>query len=211
MEPWIDVTVPIRDGMVHYPGDPGVELVQVKHMDRGDEATVSRLSFGVHTGTHVDAPVHFLRGTQGVDAVSLDALIGAARVIVIPDAQVITADDLAAHQIVPGERVLLRTRNSARAWRRRGFVEDYAHLDGSAARLLGERHVRMVGIDYLSIGGTDDAAEVHRALLAAGVVIVEGLDLSRVDAGVYDVICLPLKIAGGDGAPARVVVRRRAA
>src|SRR5215471_4003399 len=206
---WIDLTVGIRHDMVHYPGDPGVELKQTKHLDRGDPATVSQLSLGVHTGTHVDAPVHFIGGAPGVDQFSIDALIGSARVIEIPDKEICTAQDLEAYDIQEGERLLLRTSNSNRCWNVDAFVEDYAHLDTSAAKMLAERQVRMVGIDYLSIGRGTEGPEVHRILLGAGVVIVEGLDLSRVNAGVYDVVCLPLKILGGDGAPARVAVRRR--
>jgi threonine dehydrogenase-like Zn-dependent dehydrogenase len=144
-----------------------------------------------------------------VDEFSIDAMIGPARVIEILDKEVCTAQDLAAYDIRAGERLLLRTSNSNRCWNVDAFVEDYAHLDTSAASMLAERRVRMVGIDYLSIGRGNDGPEVHRILLAAGVVILEGLDLSRVDAGFYDVVCLPLKILGGDGAPARVAVRRR--
>jgi kynurenine formamidase/threonine dehydrogenase-like Zn-dependent dehydrogenase len=206
---WIDLTVGIRQEMVHYPGDPGVELKQTKHLDRGDPATVSHLSLGVHTGTHVDAPVHFIGGAAGVDEFSIDAMIGPARVIEVMDKETCTAQDLAAYDIRPGERLLLRTNNSNRCWNVDAFVEDYAHLDTSAAKMLAERGIRMIGIDYLSIGRGNEGPEVHRILLGAGIVIVEGLDLSQVNAGVYDVVCLPLKILGGDGAPARVAVRRR--
>src|SRR5215831_18700201 len=198
---WIDLTVGIRDEMVHYPGDPPVELKQTKHLDRGDPATVSHLSLGVHTGTHVDAPVHFIGGAPGVDEFSIDAMIGPARVIEILDKETCTAQDLAVHDIREGERLLLRTSNSTRCWNVDEFVEDYAHLDTSAARMLADRRVRMVGIDYLSIGRGSEGPEVHRILLGEGIVIVEGLDLSRVTGGFYDVVCLPLKILGGDGRP----------
>jgi threonine dehydrogenase-like Zn-dependent dehydrogenase/kynurenine formamidase len=208
---WIDLTVGIRQNMVHFPGDPGVELKQTKHLDRGDPATVSQLSLGVHTGTHVDAPVHFIGGAAGVDEFSIDAMIGPARVIEILDKEIVTAQDLAAHDIRPDERLLLRTNNSSRCWNVDAFVDDYAYLDTSAARMLAERRVRMVGIDYLSIGRGNEGPEVHRILLGAGVLIIEGLDLSRARAGFYDVVCLPLKILGGDGAPARVAVRPREA
>src|SRR5215467_6546670 len=194
---WIDLTVGIRNDMVHYPGNPGVELKQTQHLDRGDLATVSHLSLGVHTGTHVDAPVHFIEGAAGVDQFSIGAMVGPARVIEILDKEICTAQDLARYDIQAGERLLLRTNNSTRCWNVDAFVEDYAHLDTSAARMLAERRVRMVGIDYLSIGRGKDGPEVHRILLGAGVVIIEGLDLSRVDAGFYDVVCLPLKILGG--------------
>lgn len=209
-EPWIDISVPIRPGMVHYPGDPGVSLHHEKHLDRGDVATVSNLALGVHTGTHVDAPVHFIQGTAGIDELALDNMIGPARVIDVPDVEVITAQTLAPAEIARGERILLRTRNTPHVWTSDTFFENYAHLDTSAARLLADRRVRMIAIDYLSVGRGDDGPEVHRILLSAGVVIVEGIDLSHVTAGRYDVVCMPIKILGGDGAPARVAVRRRA-
>jgi arylformamidase len=208
-KPWVDVTVPIRQGMVHYPGNPGVELRVTQHLDRGDPATLSQLSLGVHTGTHVDAPVHFIAGAPGVDMTSIESMIGPARVIEIRDKETCTAADLAAFDISAGERVLLRTSNSSRCWNVDTFVEDYAHIDVSAAKFLAERPVRMIGIDYLSIGRGEQGPEVHRILLAAGIVIVEGLNLSGISSGRYDVICLPLRILGGDGAPARVALRRR--
>lgn len=208
-EPWIDVSVTIRPGMVHYPGDPGIVLTHEKHLERGDVATVSEVKLGVHTGTHVDAPVHFLRGTSGIDELALDDMIGPARVIELPEVERITEQDLVRCDIARGERVLLHTRNSD-AWARDTFVDNYAHLDTSAARLLADRRVRMIGIDYLSIGRGEDGPEVHRILLSAGVVILEGVDLSRVSGGHYDVVCMPIKILGCDGAPARVAVRRRA-
>lgn len=206
---WIDVTVPIRDEMVHYPGDPAVELVHTKHLDRGDPATVSRLSLGVHTGTHVDSPVHFISGAPGVDAIPIEVMIGPARIVEIRAKEVCTAQDLAAFDIAFGERILLRTDNSERCWNVNVFVENFVHLDVGAAKLLAERGVRMVGIDYLSIGRDEEGAEVHRILLAAGIVVVEGLNLSQVDPGFYEVVCMPLRIVDADGAPARVVVRHR--
>jgi arylformamidase len=143
---WIDVTVPIRDQMVHYPGDPGVELRVTKHLDRGDPATVSHLSLGVHTGTHVDAPVHFIGGAAGVDLTSIESMNGPARIIEIPDKENCTAQDLAPFDISAGERVLLRTSNSTRCRNVDTFVEDYTHLDISAAKFLTERRIRMIGI-----------------------------------------------------------------
>src|SRR5262249_20158217 len=115
-EEWIDITIPIRGGMVHYPGDPAVELRQGKAVHRGDPATVSHLALGVHSGTHVDAPVHFIAATSGVDQIPIDAMIGPARILDLGSLEAITASDLAAHDIAPGERILLRTVNSTKAW-----------------------------------------------------------------------------------------------
>lgn len=205
---WIDVSVPIHGGMVHWPGDPGVSVERVQDLSRGDDANVSALSLGAHSGTHVDAPVHYVAGAAGVDAIELDALVGPARILEIGAPEVIAAEDLAGHGPRRGERLLLRTRNSGRAWRDDGFLADFVHLSPAAARLLVERGVRTVGIDYLSVGGGGpDGAEVHRTLLLAGVCVIEGLDLRAAPAGPCELVCLPLRIRGCDGAPARAIVR----
>jgi arylformamidase len=207
-EGWIDVTVPVRGGMVHWPGNPGVEIERTEDLARGDPATVSRLTLGVHSGTHVDAPVHFIAQGTGIDAVPLSDLIGPVRVLPIEDPRSIGVAVLRAFDPRPGERLLFKTRNSPRCWTRSDFVSDFVYLSLEGARFLVERKVRTVGIDYLSIAGMDEGVPTHRALLEAGVCIIEGLDLSRVEPGSYEMVCLPLRLAGADGAPARVVVRR---
>jgi arylformamidase len=207
---WIDVSVPIRTGMVHYPGNPEVRLEFVKHLERGDPATVSKLTLGVHTGTHLDAPVHFIRDASGVDRLPLEALIGVARVIDVPDVEAVTAQHLVLHAIGAGERILLRTRNSIRCWNTDEFIADYSYLSADAATLLAQRQVRTIGIDYLSIGGGDSGIEVHHILLDAGIVILEGLDLSKISPGWHDLICLPLRLSGCDGSPARALLRPQA-
>jgi arylformamidase len=196
----IDITVPIRTGMVTYPGDPEVTVERVASLADGDIANVSRVAMGLHTGTHVDAPVHFLDGGAGSDELALDVLIGPCEVVALPD---LDAESVAA--AVRGvERVLFRTPNSE-LWERDSFADDFLSLDGDGARVLVERGVRLVGVDYLSVGDAD----AHRALLGAGVVVVEGLDLRRVEPGPYELICLPLRVVGSDGAPARAVLARR--
>lgn len=210
-EGWLDVSVPIRTGMVHYPGNPPVQLDFVRDLERGDAETLSHLSLSVHTGTHVDAPIHFLRNGAAVDQLPIDTLIGPARVIDVPDAEGITARHLTPHGIGVGERILLRTRNSQRCWTSDEFVADYSYVCTDAAELLAEKHVRLLGIDYLSIGRGETNPQVHRILLGAGIVILEGLDLSEIAAGWHDLICLPLRLAGRDGAPARTLIRPRGA
>ena len=199
----IDVSVPLRPGMIHYPGDPELHLERVLAIARGDPANVSRLDFGVHSGTHVDAPNHFLDGEPGVDSVPLDVLVGPAQVVdgaSLP--REVSASALQSLAIPDAaERLLLKTRNSA-LWERDSFSEDSVSLDESGARWLVERGVRLIGIDYLSIG--DEAA--HQVLLRAGVVPLEGLDLRQVEPGSYRLICLPLRIEGSDGGPARVLL-----
>jgi arylformamidase len=197
----IDISVPVRPGMVTYPGDPPVTLERVASIADGHPANLSRLDFGVHSGTHVDAPVHFIDGAAGVDAVPLELLVGPARVVDLTGAERLDARALAG--VEPAARVLLKTRNSE-LWSRETFAEDFLALTEDGARTLLAAGVRLVGIDYLSIG--DETA--HHALLEAGVVAIEGLDLRRVDAGDYTLVCAPLKLVGSDGGPARAFLVR---
>ncbi|MGB7925326.1 MAG: cyclase family protein [Pyrinomonadaceae bacterium] len=208
-----DVSVPISRTTPTYPGDPGIEIEQWAAMARGDAANVTMLHFGAHTATHVDAPAHFIEGASKVDAMPLDVLIGEARVVEIPAAaRVIDANMVAAADLDGVSRVLFKTRNSA-FWDdpASGFRTDFTYIAPGAAQALAGRGVRLVGIDYLSVEEfqSDEKCETHTTLLARGIVIIEGLDLREVAAGVYELICLPLKIAGGtgDGAPARTVLR----
>ena len=204
---WVDVSVPIRSGMVTFPGNPEVALEQVQSLERGDEATLSRLALGLHTGTHVDAPSHFIAQGATVDALPIEALVGPARVIEIRDPRTVTAEELALYDFARGERVLFKTANSPRCWQSPTFVRDYLALSPSGARLLAAFGVRTVGIDYLSIAAVDQGREVHRILLSAGLCLIEGLDLTAAAPGACDLFCFPLRIAGAEGAPARVWLR----
>src|SRR6266478_4990442 len=204
-----DITVPIHSGMPVYEGDPSVEIKAWSALANGNSANVSSLSFGAHTGTHVDAPAHFIESAGKIDALSLETLIGPARVIRVPDEVMeIDVDFLAKCDLDQVERVLFHTRNS-KFWSE-GFRKDFTHLSPEAAERLVELGVKLVGTDYLSIEKFHSGHHrTHLALLSQNVVIVEGLNLSAVPAGDYELICLPLKIAdgAGDGAPARVVLR----
>ncbi len=206
--PWIDVSIMLRTGMVSWPGDPPARISHALDMERGDPCTVSLLEMGAHTGTHMDAPAHFVRGGIGIDDMPVEAAIGSARVITIRDRTSIKTEELVRHSIRRGERVLFKTHNSDRCWDTDSFVEDFVYLSATAAEYLVERQVGLVGIDYLSVGGfRADGVEAHQALLKAGIWIVEGLNLKRVRPGRVQLVCLPLKIHGGDGAPARALVR----
>jgi arylformamidase len=198
----IDISVPVRTGMVTYPGDPAVQLERWSSIADGAVANLSRLDFGVHSGTHVDAPLHFIDGAPGADQLPLEALIGPAQVVDATAADALDAATLAGLD-VSGERVLFKTRNSE-LWAQDSFVADFVSLREDGARLLIEGGVRLVGIDYLSVG--DEGA--HEALLGAGIVAVEGLDLRGVEPGEYELICAPLKLVGSDGAPARALLVR---
>ena len=209
MTTWMDISVAIHTGMVHWPDNPPVRVEYMLHIERGDICTVSTLSMGSHTGTHMDGPFHFLPEGQGLHEMPLDAAIGLARVIEIRDPESIKPDELRPHNIRQGERLLFKTKNSARCWQTDTFVEDFVYLSQEAARYLASVGVQTVGIDYLSVGGfKKDGLETHLALLGAGIWIIEGLDLSQVEPGTYELICLPLKIAGSDGAPARAILRK---
>lgn len=208
VEPWIDISVPLHNGMVHWPDNPPVKVERMLDLEAGDACNVSKISLGVHTGTHVDAPRHFLRDGVGVHLAPVGALIGPARVIEIADSHAIGSDELRQHDIQAGERVLFKTLNSARCWQTDDFIEDFVYVSQAAARYLAGLHVQTVGVDYLSVGGyTVDGPETHNALLSAGIWIIEGLNLSGVRPGTYELICLPLKITDSDGAPARAVLR----
>jgi arylformamidase len=172
----------------------------------GSACRVSKLSRGVHTGTHVDAPNHFDVPGGGVDALPLGRLMGVARVLALRGSRIDRAN-LLPFDIQPGERVLFKTSNSDRCWSTDEFVVDYVYVTHGAGRYLADLEILLVGIDYLSLGGPSDGAATHRALLAAGVCILEGLDLRHVEPGTYDLLALPLLIPGSDGAPARVLLR----
>jgi arylformamidase len=203
----IDISLPIREGMIVYEGDPGVSLGAALSLERGDPANVAMLKFGSHTGTHMDAPRHFISGGSGIDAVPLDVLIGPALVAEVAAERLIEATHIASLPLADHKRVIFKTRNSA-LWSRGAFARDYVAVALDAAKLLIERGVKLVGVDYLSVEAFDSPGHpVHRALLGAGMVILEGLDLSRVTPGVYELICLPLRIANGDGAPCRALLR----
>ena len=204
-----DVTVPIRAGMPIYEGDPTLNIEPWSAMAKGDSANVSFLHFGAHTGTHVDAPAHFIEGAGKIDSLPLDVLIGPARVIRVPDDRMeIDPEFLNECDLTNLTRVLFHTRNSS-FWNE-GFRKDFTHVLPEAAELLVAHGIKLVGNDYLSVEKFHSGHHrTHLTLLRNGVVIVEGLNLTDVPAGDYELICLPMKIAdgAGDGAPARVVLR----
>jgi arylformamidase len=196
----IDISVPIRVPMPVYDGNPGVVVERTLAIADGEAANVSRLDLGVHTGTHIDAPLHFIDDGAGTESFPLDRFLGRA---FVAEVGALDAAGLAACDIPAGvDRLLLKTQNG-RLWESDSFSRDFVRLDGSGARFVVERGIVLVGIDYLSIGDE----EAHHLLLAAGVVPLEGLDLREVEPGWYDLLCLPLRLPGVDGAPARALLR----
>jgi len=167
---WIDISIPLKSGMVHWPGDPEVSIERVLDMGRGDPCNVSSISIGSHTGTHMDPPFYYVRAGVSLDAMPLDATVGPARVIEIRDPESVKPEELAHHDIAPGERVLFKTRNSSRCWETDDFIEDFVYISLEGARYLAERGIRAVGIDYLSVGGfhADGEANAARGLEVAG-------------------------------------------
>lgn len=203
-----DVSVPIRDGGLIYPGNPEIHVSLQQSITLGAGANVSNLSFGSHTGTHVDAEHHFFENGATVDQIPLETVMGPATVLAFgPDVMAVTAADLAKHDLSGVSRLLLKTRNSGYLTQDPAFHQDFTYLAPDGAEYLVKLGVKLVGIDYLSIEQFHSGHHrTHLTLLGAGVVIVEGLNLLDVPQGVYTFFCFPIKLAGCDGAPARAVL-----
>jgi arylformamidase len=204
--PLYDATLPIKEGMLTFPGDPQFSITPVFQTQSGDRFNLALMSIGTHLGTHVDPPAHYLEGGQTVDQIPLHILVGPGIVLDMRGAKTIGRQELEKSPLGDYPRVLFKTDNGQRL-RGTAFIEDYVHLTEDGAEFLLDKGVILAGIDYLSIEKYDSpGATVHRMLLKAGVLIVEGVDLLEVPAGPCTVYCLPLPIQGGDGAPARVLI-----
>ena len=207
-----DISLTISPSLPTWPGDPPLELELIESMDKGAHANVTHLSAAVHLGTHVDAPHHFLNDGRTVENLPLDILTGPCYVTQLPDGiEAITAEVLDRTEITSEmKRVLFGTRNS-HLWAKgeAKFQTDFVAITEDGAEWLVERGIQLVGVDYLSVAPYGDSVPTHTALLKAGVVVVEGLNLSKIVRGFYDLYCLPLKIAGSDGAPARAILVQR--
>ncbi len=206
--PWKDVSVPLRDGMVHWPGDPECHIKRVSRMEDGAVCNLTHLSMSAHTGTHMDAPRHFVADGKTMEQMPLEPVIGRCRVFELDCEDQITVEDLKKLKIAPRQRVLFKTRNSTRSWAMDEFDKDFVSIRADAAKYLVDQGVVTVGVDYLSIGGFNkDGVETHQIMLGAGIWVIEGLNLADIKPGYYELICLPLKLEGADGAPCRVVLR----
>ncbi len=201
--------MPVKNGMVHWPGDAPFELERLKDFSRGDSLTLSFMKLGIHTGTHMDAPLHFVKGGATIDLMPIDATVGPARVVSISDRESVKVAELEPLDLQPGERLLLKTYNSEHCWNTDSFVEDFVYISHEAAEYLALKGVLTVGVDYLSVGGfRKDGLETHQALLGAGVWVIEGMNLSGIEPGNYELMCLPLKLSNAEGAPARALLRK---
>jgi arylformamidase len=208
---WLDATATLQPGRTPvYEGDAPMVFTFLEDMRKGDGLTLSKFDLGAHSGTHIDAPMHFVRDGASIDQVVLDALIGPAKVIQIADSvQEINAAELNRHDWKGAQRILFRTRSSTRGWMDSAqFHRDFAYIAGDAAQAMADAGVKLVAVDYISAEQFAAPAPLaHRALLGKGIPIVEGMDLRNAPAGEYDLIVLPLKIAGHEAAPARALLR----
>ena len=208
--PWIDVSIPLHNGMHGWPGGPPTSITMHLGTAKGDVCNVSAINFTSHTGTHMDAPLHFLHGAKTMDDLPWDAVIGPARVVEIKDRVAIKPAELKKLKLRKGERIIFKTRNSAVSWKKPEFDKDFIYISKEAAQVLVDAGIQTVGVDYLSVGGFyKDGIETHHILLGAEVWIIEGLDLSKIKPGNYDLNCLPIKFQNGDGAPSRCLLRKR--
>jgi arylformamidase len=204
----IDVSVPLDANLPNYPGNTPFTLEPIKRIARGDSSNVSSLHMSAHAGTHVDAPRHFFDTAAGTDALPLDLLCGRTRVIEIRSRKGIGSDELAAIDLSEDVRVLIKTANS-RLWGSPEFHQDYLGVTEAGARHIVDHGIKLVGVDYLSVEEfRKPGAPAHHVLLGGGTIVIEGLNLRDVDPGIYEMFCLPLRIVGADGAPARVVLRQ---
>jgi len=206
--PYIDISWPVGPQLPTWPGGPGFDASPHMEIAKGDDANATLLTMDAHTGTHVDAPRHFVAAGAELEALGLEPFVGDAWVAEIPAAQAIDADALEGAGVPDGvERLLLRTRNSRdERFRQREFQEDYAALTADGARWVVDRGLALIGVDYLSVQRYHDSPETHRVLLGAGVAILEGLDLRAVGPGMYTLFCLPLRLLGVEAAPARAIL-----
>jgi arylformamidase len=204
----IDITVPLDSNLPVYPGNTPFSIEAIKRIAKGDSSNVSTLHMSAHAGTHVDAPRHFFDGAAGADALPVELLLGRARVVEITSKKGIGPDDLARTDLSEDIRLLIKTHNS-RLWGSAKFRTDYVGMTEAGARYLVERGVKVVGVDYLSVEEFKKAgAPAHHVLLGGGTIVIEGLNLRDVEPGSYEMFCLPLRVVGADGAPARVVLRQ---
>jgi len=206
----IDISVPLYPDMPVWPGSVGIQLMQTARLDKGDRVNNSKLICDVHIGTHIDAPLHYIKDGKSIEQLKLEDLIGPAVVAHLPEAEIITKNVLEELSLPEDtRRLLLRTRNSS-LWETGShrFQTNYVALTQDAAQWIVDHDICLIGVDYLSVQRYGEGSQTHEILLSAGVIIVEGLNLVRVESGMYELICLPLKLVGSEGAPARAVLRK---
>lgn len=206
---WIDISVTLNNKLVHWPQDPAFSIKKHKSIKAGDDANISVINTGVHSGTHVDAPNHFLENKKGADSMPFSAMLGTVKIIEIKDNVSVKVEELKQHKILKGDRIIFKTINSNSIWEEEKFKSDFVYVSAEAAKFLAAKKIKTIGIDYLSVGGyKKDGRQTHIILLNSGIWIIEGLKLHGVKPGRYFMACLPLKIHDSDGAPARIIIRK---
>jgi arylformamidase len=210
-EGWYDISVPLKQGMNYFPTDPAPPKIYRYHdRDLGGRVTMSMMEMITHTGTHIDAPLHFVAGGSTISDMPLDATIGRCRVIEITDQEKIRVAELERHHIRKGERLLFKTRNSPKTYTSDTFVDDYVYLDADGATYLADKGIILFGLDNITIGSFkehDNLTRTHQILLSAGVYILEDCALADVPPGEYELLCLPLLMWNGDAGPCRAILR----
>ncbi|MCP5095982.1 MAG: cyclase family protein [Chloroflexi bacterium] len=203
-----DITLTISPNAVVWPGDPQISMEQITHLERGDMSTITKLELSAHTGTHLDAPAHFILGGATVESLDLNLLVGPAVVVDVGDVKQITAVTLTTLPIPHGtKRLLIKTTNSARwAAGETSFYEPYVAIEADAAQWIVDQGIELVGVDYLSVAPFHALEPTHKILLGASVIAVEGLNLHNIEPGLYQFVCLPMKLASSDGAPVRAIL-----
>jgi len=205
---WIDITVALESKMPNWPGDSPVQVERIASLERGDGCNLTAISMTLHAGTHLDAPLHFVASGKSMDDAPLSLFMGPARVVEIRDPERITVEELQELRIGEEKRILFKTLNSSRCWQTSEFMTDYVHLAPEAAQWLVEKKIELVGIDYLSVARFgEEGGMTHKVLLEAEVWILEGLNLADVKPGQYELLCLPMKVRGAEGAPCRAMLR----
>ncbi|MFC1838871.1 cyclase family protein [Thermodesulfobacteriota bacterium] len=210
---WIDISVPfpVDKPMPYFPTDPqGPNITRIFDRTKGDPVTMSQININSHNGTHIDAPFHFMAEGTTIDAMPLDTAIGPARVIEIKDPENIKLEEVETYDIKEGERILFKTRNSSYAYNTTDFITDYVYCTNEVASYLKDQKIRLVGVDYITIGNQNDLENikfVHETLLENGIYIMEMLNLDGVTPGNYEMICLPLRMEKGDAGPCRAIIR----
>jgi arylformamidase len=208
---WYDISVPLKQGMNYLILDPvPPKIYRFSDVDLGAKVTMTMLEIIAHTGTHIDAPRHFIPGGSTISDMALDATVGPARVIEIKDPETIKAEELKKHNIKKGDRILCKTRNSPVVYESSKFIEDYVYLDGDAADYLAEKEIILFGLDCITIGNfrnEESVVKTHQALLGAGIYILEDCALANVPPGEYELLCLPLLMYHGDAGPCRAILR----
>jgi arylformamidase len=209
---WIDISVTLKEGMIAFSAEPLLQLERRRSMARGHKANNTTIHMSVHTGTHMDSPRHFIADGKTIDQMPFDITLGQARVIEISDPVSVKAEELAQHNIKRGERILLKTRNSPKFWQADAISMDYVFITREAARFLAGAGVKLVGVDALSVGSPEDPdksePDTHQILLGNEIWIIEGLNLTGVDPGNYNLICLPLKLKETEGSPVRAIISK---